>query len=76
MLTGTMRTGQRLADMKKAQDEAMEDAHRRGDMEVYRFDFTPADGSLGYGSFKHPSLRQNEQMANELVPFIKKITGW
>lgn len=76
MLTGTMIRGQRLANLKKAQDDAMEDAHQRGDKEVYRFDFTPADGSLGYGCFKHPSMRQNEQMANELVPFLKQITGW
>ena len=76
MLTGTMIRGQRLANLKKAQTDAMEYAHQNGDKEVYRFDFTPADGSLGYGCFKHPSLRQNEQMANELVPFIKQITGW
>ena len=76
LLTGTMIRGQRLANLQKAQQEAVDDAHANGDMEVYRFDFTPADGSLGYGSFKHPSLRQNEQMANELTPFIRQITGW
>jgi len=76
MLTGTMIRGNRLANLQRAQIEAMEDAHQRGDKEVYRFDFTPADGSLGYGCFKHPSMRQNEQMANELVPFLKQITGW
>lgn len=76
MLTGTMIKGQRLANLQKAQIEAMQDAHEQGDKEIYRFDFTPADGSLGYGCFKHPSMRQNEQMANELIPFIKQITGW
>lgn len=76
LLTGTMIRGQRLANLQKAQQEAVDEAHENGDMEVYRFDFTPADGSLGYGSFKHPSMRQNEQMANELVPFIRQITGW
>ena len=76
LLTGTMIRGQRLANLQKAQQDAVADAHARGDQEVYRFDFTPADGSLGYGSFKHPSMRQNEQMTNELVPFIRSITGW
>lgn len=76
LLTGTMIRGQRLANLQKAQQEAVDDAHANGDKEIYRFDFTPADGSLGYGSFKHPSMRQNEQMANELIPFIRQITGW
>ncbi len=76
LLTGTMRTGQRLADIKKAQDEAVADAAERGDHEIYRFDFTPDDGSLGWGSYKHPSKRRHEKMAAELVPFIRSITGW
>lgn len=76
LLTGTMIKGQRLADLQQAQRDAMADAHTRGDNEVYQMDFTPADGSLGYGTHKHPSMRQHEQMAEELIPFIQKITGW
>jgi hypothetical protein len=76
LLTGTMISGKRLADLQQAQLGAIADAANRGDNNVFRLDFTPADGSLGYGTFKHPSMKQHEQMANELVPFIKKITGW
>jgi hypothetical protein len=67
---------QRLADLKQAEDDAMADAKRRGDNEVYRFDFTPADGSLGYGTHKHPSMRQHEQMADELTSFLQRLMNW
>ena len=76
LLTGTMLKGQRLEDVKRAQQAAIDDAVRRGDDEVYRFDFTPADGTYGYGTHKHPSKRQHAHMAEELIPFIRKITGW
>jgi len=76
LLTGTMINGKRLADLQAAHKAAIADAAARGDHEVYRLDFTPADGSLGYGTHKHPSLAQHRQMAQELVPFLKKITGW
>ncbi len=76
LLTGTMIKGKRLADVQTALNEVVEAQKQKGDNEVYRFDFTPADGSLGYGYAKHPSKRQHEQMAAELVPFIKKITNW
>lgn len=76
LLTGTMLSGKRLQDVKRAQDNAVAEAKQRGDREVYRFDFTPEDGTLGYGTHKHPSLRRHARMAEELVPFIRKITGW
>ncbi len=76
LLTGTMLKGQRLEDLKHAQQVAIDDAVRRGDMEVYRFDFTPADGTYGWGTHRHPSKRQHAHMAEELIPFIRKITGW
>ena len=76
LLTGTMRVGQRLADMKTAQKRAIESAKQRGDNEIYRLDFTPADGSLGYGQYKHPSAAQHQQMARELVPFLRNIMNW
>jgi hypothetical protein len=76
LLTGTMVKGQRLANIQKAQKEAIAYHKSRGDNQIYRLDFTPADGSLGYGYAKHPSKAQHELMAAELVPFIRKITGW
>ena len=51
-------------------------AHQQGDAEVYRFDFTPHDCSLGYGADWHPSMRQHEKMANELTPFLQKLMKW
>ena len=76
LLSGCMLKGQRLADVKGAMDAAAADAHSRGDSAVYRFDFTPDDGSLGYGIYKHPSVAKHKSMAEELIPFIKEITGW
>lgn len=76
LLTGTMLKGQRLEDVKKAHKDAIADANQRGDYQVYSFDFTPDDGSLGKGVFNHPSRKRHEKMAEELVPFIREITGW
>ena len=76
LLTGSMLKGQRLADVKKAQQEAVEDAASRGDKNVFRVDFTPADGTYGWGTHRHPSKRQHAHMAEELLPFIREITGW
>lgn len=76
LLTGTMLSGRRLSDVKRAQQFAVDDAHSRGDNAVYRFDFTPDDDSLGYGTHKHPSMRRHARMAEELLPFLRKITGW
>ncbi|MDE7414242.1 MAG: lipase [Muribaculaceae bacterium] len=75
LLTGTMINGKRLEDVKKAHRDAIAEAKSRGDNEVYTFDFTPEDGTM-YGVFKHPSRKRHEKMAEELVPFIKEITGW
>lgn len=78
LLTGSMlkADSKRLQDLKQAEDEAVADAKKRGDNEVYRLDFTPADGSLGWGTFRHPSMRQHELMANELTTYLKHIMNW
>lgn len=76
LLTGTMRKNQRLADLKKALDDAMGNLKNRGVSEVYRLDFTPADGSLGYGAGYHPSLLQHGKMSDELTPFLRRIMNW
>ena len=76
LLTGTMISGQRLADVQRAQQSAVDDAATRGDHEIYRLDFDPADGTYGYGTHRHPSKRQHAHMAEQLIPFIKQITGW
>ena len=75
-LCGCMMTGKQLQSAQQALDTATEYAHQQGDSEVYRFNFTPHDGSLGYGADWHPSMRQHEKMANELVPFLKQLMQW
>lgn len=75
-LTGSMMNGKALEDVKKALNTVVEEAKASGDNEVYRFDLTPQDGSLGYGADWHPSKAQHEKGASELIPFIESITGW
>ena len=43
------------------------------DKDIYYFKFSPFDP---HGSDWHPNVKEHQQMANELIPFIKKITGW
>ncbi|MBX3256552.1 MAG: hypothetical protein KF862_20620 [Chitinophagaceae bacterium] len=48
--------------------------HFKGaDKQVYYFDFGIIDSN---GSDWHPNIKEHEQMAAALLPFIKKITGW
>lgn len=76
LLCGCMMNGQQLRSAQQAMDVTKDYAHQQGDTEVYRFDFTPHDGSLGYGADWHPSMRQHEKMANELTPYLKKLMNW
>lgn len=76
LLSGCMMNGQQLQSAKCALDATADYAHNQGDAEVYRFDFTPHDGSLGYGADWHPSMRQHEKMANELIPYLQKLMNW
>ena len=76
LLCGCMMSGNQLLSAQQALDTTLDYAHQQGDSEVYRFDFTPHDGSLGYGADWHPSMRQHEKMANELTPFLKKLMKW
>ena len=76
MMSGCMLNSFRNDAVKAQLDAVVAQAQRRGDNQVYRFDFEPQDGSLGYGASYHPSLKQQEKMANELVPFLKEIMGW
>lgn len=75
LLTGTMRKNQRLADLKRGLDDAVARLKTDG-IEVSRFDFTPDDGTLGYGTGMHPSLRRHTRMADELTPYLKQLMGW
>ena len=76
MMSGCMLSGFRNDAVKTQLDAVVSQANRRGDSQVYRFDFEPQDGSLGYGADYHPSLQQHEKMANELIPFLQQLMGW
>lgn len=76
ILTGTMRKGKRLADQKLALNTAFKELENEGVKGIYRFDMTPDDGKLGYGTGTHPSIGEHGRMADELTPFLQKIMNW
>lgn len=76
LLCGSMLNGKELEMCRQALDEIAEDAKKNGDNEVYRFDFTPQRGDLGFGASWHPSLKQHEKMAAELTTYLRKLMKW
>ena len=76
LLCGSMLGGKELEIAKNTLNEVMEEAHKSGDSEVYRFDFTPQNGSLQYGADWHPSLWQHQKMAGELTAFLRTLMKW
>ena len=76
MLSGCMLNGDRMQAVEDALDAVVAEANKKGDKQVYRFTFTPQDGSLGYGADYHPSIKQQEKMAGELVPYLRDLMGW
>lgn len=75
-LCGPMMGGDALTLAHNTLYEVVAEANKRGDALVYRFDFKPQDGTLGYGASWHPSFWQQEQMAGELTPYLRKLMGW
>ena len=76
MITGPMLKGEASKVHVSAVDGAYKNLTSAGVKDIYRFDFTTQTGALGYGADYHPSKAQNVKMSNELIPFIRKITGW
>lgn len=76
MMTGPMLTGAVDSEHKMAVDAVYRALSSQGLKDIYRFDFSTQTGNLGYGADYHPSKAQQVKMANELIPFIRKITGW
>lgn len=68
LATGSMLSGEPLRDIAGALDKVA-----KGKDRVYRFDFSPATGELGFGADWHPSRRQHQRMADELVPYLKTL---
>lgn len=75
-LCGSMMDGDQLKQAQTAMDDIIAEAKKKGDKELYRFDFTPQNGSLGYGASWHPSVQQHEKMANELIPYVRQLMNW
>jgi len=75
-LCGSMLVGKELEIAKKTLDEVVEEAHKDGDKEVYRFDFTPQTGDLYYGASWHPSVYQHQKMAGELTAYLRTLMEW
>jgi lysophospholipase L1-like esterase len=75
-LCGSMLNGKELDIARNILNEVTEEAHKQGDKNVYRFDFTPQTGELGYGASWHPSLKQHEKMAVELTTYLRKLMKW
>jgi len=73
MLTGCMLGDKASKDQCRAENELLKEKQAAGDKNIFRFDFTPADGSLGYGADGHPSKAQQQKMSDELVPFLKTL---
>lgn len=74
-MTGCMLHGKSLEDLQSVLNEVVKEANTAGDKYMYRFDFTPQTGDLGYGAGWHPSKRQHERMADELIFFMKTIVN-
>ena len=75
-LCGSMLGGKELETAKRLLNEVADEARKAGDKEVYRFDFTPQNGDLGYGNDWHPSVWQHEKMAAELTAFLRSLMNW
>ena len=75
-LCGSMLLGKELEIAKTTLNEVVEEANKEGDKEVYRFDFTPQNGDIGYGADYHPSAWQHQKMAGELTAFLRSLMHW
>ena len=75
-LCGSMLNGKELEIAQQLLDEVTAEANKAGDKEVYRFNFTPQNGDLGYGNDWHPSVWQHEKMAAELAAFLRALMHW
>ena len=71
-----MLNGKELEIAKQTLNEVVQEVNREGDKEVYRFDFTPQNGDIGYGADWHPSIWQHQKMAGELTAFLRSLMHW
>jgi hypothetical protein len=65
--------GKALTDLTNTLDRVKKESK---DSQLYHFDFTPEDGSMGYGCDYHPSLKRQAYMAAELTEFLRVLMEW
>ncbi len=75
-LCGSMLGSKELDIARQLLNEVATEANKAGDKQVYRFDFTPQNGDLGYGNDYHPSIWQHEKMAAELTAYLRSLLHW
>lgn len=73
MLTGPMLWGDALKEQIRVLDELQSEFSAQQGLATYRFDMTLQDGTFGYGGSWHPSARQHEIMAGELLPLLSRL---
>ncbi len=76
ILCGSMLGGKELDTARRTLNDVVDEARKAGDTDVYRFDFTPQNGDIGYGASWHPSLWQHQKMAAELTAFLRSLMQW
>ena len=76
LLTGSMLYNEELRLAKQLLDEVAAEAQKGGDKEVYRFDMEHIDGDQFLGNDWHPNIYQDEKMAGELTPYLRKLMNW
>ena len=72
-LTSPMADETLLAVLKKYLSSIVAFENNRGDKNVYTFFFSKRYNN---GCGDHPDINEHQQMADELIPFVKKVTGW
>ena len=75
-LCGSMLNGKELEIAKNTLNEVVDEAHKAGDNQVYRFDFTPQTGDIHFGASWHPSVWQHQKMAGELTAYLRSLMQW
>ena len=75
-LCGSMLNGKEFEIARNTLNQVVDEAHKAGDHQVYRFDFTPQTGDIRFGASWHPSLWQHQKMAGELTAYLRSLMQW
>lgn len=76
MLFGAMMTEKRRADLRQAHQRVIDDGAERGDNNIFSFEFSEVDKTIGMGSQGHPNVQHHLMMADELTPYLQELMNW